>query len=205
MARYKNGVNGPFSGKVGNVVGAVRRGTPYMRGLPEQNGKAASQAQLDQRALFAMVVCWLKPLRLLIEVGYQHYIGSKTPMNGCVSHHLKEAVIGEAPDFSIDYAKAVFSRGELMISLVREVTVEAGGLRIKWDNAAVSVLNNDDDLATFVVYHSVERRFMVFKDVAERSEKAVLLEMPDGLEGVHCWMQYRNRSGDLVSTTVFVL
>ena len=69
----------------------------------------------------------------------------------------------------------------------------------------MSVLNNDDDMATFVVYHSVERRFNVFKEVAGRSEKEVLLEMPYGLEGVYCWMQYRNRSGDLVSTTVFVL
>lgn len=31
MARYNNGIQGPFSGKAGNVVGASSRGVNYLR------------------------------------------------------------------------------------------------------------------------------------------------------------------------------
>lgn len=35
MATYKKGINGPVSGKIGNVVGATCRGVAYLRGVPE--------------------------------------------------------------------------------------------------------------------------------------------------------------------------
>ncbi len=205
MARYKNGVNGPFSGKVGCVVGAARRGTPYFRSVPYFKNNTASQAQLDQRMIFALLMGWLKPLRELIMIGYQDHKAARTPMNGCLSYHLKNALIGEAPNVSIDFAKAIFSRGELMISVVKEAVLEDGMIRITWDNAAPNMLNSDDDLATFVVYNVAAKKFVVYKDQAERSAKEAVLVLPTGVAGeLHCWMQYTSQNGERVSTTVYV-
>lgn len=131
MARYKNGINGTFSGKVGAVVGASWRGIDYMRSVQKAITKPASQTQLSQRLKFKLVTGWLTPLRDLVWIGYQFYMGSQTPVNGCVGYHLKEAIRGEAPDYRIDFPKAVFSRGELIISLIKEVFVAGGMLHIE--------------------------------------------------------------------------
>src|SRR5687768_15182871 len=102
MARYKNGINGAFSSKVGTVVGASWRGIDYMRSVQKPISRPASRAQVNQRLVFALVTGWLKPLRDLIWIGFQVFKGTKTPMNGCVSFIMKEAITGDGEQSNID-------------------------------------------------------------------------------------------------------
>lgn len=208
MARYKNGINGPFSGKIGNAVGANYRGIDYMRSLPALSQKQPTEKQLNQRALLAMVSGWLAPLKALIWIGYQVFTGDKTPMNGCVAFHLKEAVNGNsAADYAINFAKAIFSRGELLISLIKEVLVLIDGiLRIEWDNPLPSAFCKDDDKANVVIYNPAKQEFVTFKDVAQRGDRRVDLQLPAKFAGdsVHAWMHYVNAEGNAVSTTQYL-
>ncbi|SMC59199.1 DUF6266 family protein [Pedobacter africanus] len=208
MARYKNGINGTFKGKLGNVVGASSRGIDYMRSLPTPTLKAPSEKQLNQRALLSMVSSWLKPLKALIWIGYQIFNGEKTPMNQAVAFHLKEAVTGNsAATYAIDFARAVFSRGELLISLIKQVLALADGiLSIEWENPSASVFCKDDDRATVVVYNPAKQEFVTFQDIALRAEQKVDLQLPENFSGdvVHTWMHYVNAAGDAVSTTQYL-
>lgn len=208
MGRYKNGINGPFSGKIGNAVGVNYRGIDYMRSLPEFTEKQPTAKQLNQRVLLAMVSSWLAPLKVLIWIGYQVFTGSKTPMNGCVSFHLKEAVTGNsATDYAINFAKAIFSRGELLVSLIKHVLVLIDGiLRIEWDNALPSAFNRDDDKVNVVIYNPAKQKFVTFKDVAQRADKRMDLQLPANFTGdsLHVWMHYVNVEENAVSTTVYV-
>jgi hypothetical protein len=170
MARYKKGINGPFSGKVGSVVGASWRGIDYMRSVQKAITKPASQAQTNQRLVFALVTGWLKPLRDLIWIGFQVFRGSKTPMNGCVSFVMKEAITGDAEQSNIDFPKVVFSRGELLVSLIREFTRTDTALFIKWENGPACAFNNADDKATFILYNPAKEKFITFPGFAERSD-----------------------------------
>src|SRR5690349_16463419 len=121
MGRYKNGINGPISGKVGQVIGANWRGVEVLKGLSTPSSKPPSEKQLDQRFKFSMVNNWLKPLRDLIWIGFQVFTGTRTPMNGAVSLMLNEAITGNnRQNFAIDFAKVILSRGELLISLVKQ-------------------------------------------------------------------------------------
>lgn len=206
MARYKNGINGPVKGKIGNVVAATCRGVDYLRSLAEPSGKAPTPAQLNQRLRFALVMGWLKPLLDLINIGFQVSGGDQTPMNRAVSLHLKEAVCGTGPDYEIDFPKAVLSRGVLLPSFIEEVKVLPNALlQVKWCNFAASALNKETDLVTFIVYSSAQRKFATFKNAALREEKEVLLQLPKGFEeGVlHAYMQHVNEAGDAVSTSVY--
>lgn len=207
MARYKNGINGPFSGKVGTVVGASWRGIDYVRSVQKAITKPASQAQINQRLVFALVTGWLKPLRDLIWIGFQIFKGTKTPMNGCVSFVMKEAVTGDGEQSNINFPKVVFSRGELFISLIREFTAIADALlHIKWENGSASAFNSADDKATFIVYNPVKEKFVSFEGVARRADLEKTLQLPANFKNdiVHCWMHYVNAAGDAVSTSFYL-
>ena len=207
MGRYKNGINGAFSGKVGNVVGESWRGVDYMRSLPETS-KTFSEKQRNQHFLMGMISGWLKPLKHLIEIGYQIFVTGKTPMNGCVSYHMKHAVDGNSPiEYVINFAKVIFSRGELLVPFIKEVlSLIDAVLHIKWENAGASIFNNDDDRATFVVYNPAKKAFVTFEHVAHRADKEVMLQLPPGYanDTVHCWQHFVNAEGDAVSTTIYL-
>jgi hypothetical protein len=189
------------------AVGATCRGIDYMRSLPELSEKQPTAGQLNQRAVLAMVSSWLKPLKALIWIGYQVFTGSKTPMNGAVSFHLKEAVTGtSAADYTIDFPKAVFSRRELLISLVKEVLMEIDGvLSITWDKPSPSAFCKADDKTNVIIYNP-EKEFITFQDVAQRVDKRVDLQLPAKYSGdtVHIWMHYVNVEGNAVSTTQYL-
>jgi len=107
MARYQNGINGPFSGRVGKVVGANWRGIDYMRTVGS-SPKHWSFAQINQRLRFALAMNWLNPLLALINIGYQQIKIKKTPLNAAVSYHLKHAIRAEGPDYNM-YSNADYS------------------------------------------------------------------------------------------------
>lgn len=206
MATYKKGINGPFKGKLGNVVGASWRGVDYLRSLGETTA-APTQKQINQRLKFALVMGWLKPLLNIINIGYQILTGDKTPMNRAVSYHLKEAVTGDAPDYGINFKKAIFSRGELLVSWILEVLCLVNAvLNIKWDNGPESAFSNDTDKASFIIYNPAKEAFVSFEGIALRSDKEAALQLPDDFahDRVHAWMHYVNAEGNAVSTSVYL-
>ena len=208
MARYKNGINGAFSGKIGNVIGATCRGVDYMRSVPGvSSGKKYSEAQINQRIKFALVVNWLRPLLGWINIGFKVLNGCKTAMNLAISYHLNEAVAGEGPDYTIDFKRAVFSIGELLISWVKEVMcVRNALLTVKWADARESVFCNRADRANFIVYNMAKGVFVTFENAAQRMDKEVSLQLPNDFAGdlIHCWMSYVNENGDKVSISVYL-
>lgn len=208
MARYKNGLNGTFSGKIGNVVAAKCRGVDYVRSLPERIVKPPTAAQLNQRKVFAVVMAWLKPLLPLINIGYKQVKTTKTAMNAAVSYHLKFAIIGAGADFRIDFKKAVFSRGDLMVSWVVEVLCAGKALlQVKWDDAVNETLFcKADDVACFIAFSPKLGQFAAFSHAAERKDKEAVLRLPAKFSGkvVHCWMQYASADGGGVSTSLYV-
>lgn len=207
MGRYKSGINGPFSGKIGSVIGSHWRGVDYMKSLSGGVAKPPTYGQLNQRRIFAEVSSWLKPIKELIWIGYQAFGDKKTPMNEAISFNLKNAVITGATSSQLDFPRAIFSRGELLISLIREILALASGVVVvKWEDAPSSALCNDTDLATFIVYNPAKEQFITFQDVVARAEKEVSLQMPNEFAGdaVHCYMHYVNEVSNAVSTSVYV-
>ncbi|WP_285007986.1 DUF6266 family protein [Pedobacter faecalis] len=206
MARYSNGINGPVSGKVGSVVGASWRGVDYMRSLPVKT-KESSEAQLAQQEKFAVAVAWLKPLLEIINVGYHHIKIGMTPHNAAMSYYLTEAVTGTAPDFVINFSKAIFSEGPLITSFVTEVT-PAGSclLNFKWENAPDSIYSSVDDRATFVLYNPQKEKFVLYQSVAARGERSVTLSIPNKSSGdtVHGYLFFVRADGEAVSTTLYL-
>lgn len=208
MARYKDGINGAFSGKIGSVVGASWRGIDYMRSLPDLRAKDFSGKQKSQHFLLGMISSWLKPLKPVIETGYQIFKMGKTPMNGCISYHMKHAVTGNVPlEYVIDFKKVILSRGELLAPFIKEVSMLTGSvLYVNWENASASIFSNDDDRAVFVIYNPAKKAFIYVEESVARMDKEAMLQVPEEYNGdvIHCWQHFVNTAGDAVSTTVYL-
>nr|WP_199075979.1 DUF6266 family protein [Pedobacter sp. ASV19] len=207
MARYKNGINGPVSGKVGMVIGSSCRGIQYLKSVADVSAVPATEAQLNQRLKLALVSGWLRPLLSWINVGYQMFRVEKTPMNAAVSYHMKETLLGEGPDYRIDFAKAIFSRGDLLISWVKKaVLLMNGTVHVVWENGPLSVFCKENDRANFILYNAARGKFVTFREVALRAAKEVLLDLPPGFASdiLHGWLHFVNEAGDQVSTSVYI-
>jgi len=206
MAKYKNGINGPVSGKVGTVVGASWRGIDYVRNVSDTSKVKWSVAQVNQRVLFALVMNWIRPLLSIINVGYQLVKDGKTPMNAAMSYHLNEAVRGEASAYEIVLSKAVFSRGELIGAIIRKLhSMESDLCYISWDSAGASFFCNADDQVVFVLFDAMKSRFVSYVNAARRADGEVMLQLPAGFSSdeLHCYMHLVRADGAMVSTTVY--
>jgi hypothetical protein len=65
MARYLNGIHGPFIGTVGSIVGSTYNGKPYMKSRPDKRTTVVSAKELANRQKFAVAQAWLRPLTAL--------------------------------------------------------------------------------------------------------------------------------------------
>lgn len=113
MGTIKQGILGGFSGKVGTVIGGNWKGIDYMRGKAASVSNPKTEAQLDQRARFGAALKFLQPLTSFIRVGFKNYAVKMTAFNSAMSYNLNNALAGGYPDYFIDYASALVSRGVL--------------------------------------------------------------------------------------------
>ena len=115
MATYKDGINGPFKGKVGSVVSYQWRGVWVMRSVPKVSTKKKSLKQLANQQKMSVVQKLLQRMIVFIRKGY-HLEGEKRRMsafNAAMSYNKKNAIKGEYPNFEIDYEKVRFAEGDL--------------------------------------------------------------------------------------------
>lgn len=133
MAKYKSGINGPFLGKVGTVIGCTWKGIPYMRALPAKRTSSPSDAELANRKRFADAQAWLKPLTPFVRVGFKGYSPTVEGFVAAKSYLLRNAIEGEYPNYRIKPEKMKVSHGDLPLPTNAEVVYETGTLVFSWD------------------------------------------------------------------------
>ncbi|HEY1010027.1 MAG TPA: DUF6266 family protein [Daejeonella sp.] len=151
MAVLINGINGPFRGKAGSVVGYVDRyGQGIIRGLPRIS-KARTQKQLDNQKRMKVAQQWLKPILPAVRIGFKNYSRKQHGFGSALSY-LKLNAIRE--DFTVDPSRVLISWGDLPIPASPGVTqIEPGILEFTWE----PVENNNDHV--MVVAHSDDLNF----------------------------------------------
>ena len=153
MGTFEKGILGPFSGKVGTVIGGTWKGIDYMRSKSSRRNFVPSQKQLVQQAKFALMMRFLQPMSALLEVTFNDYAVKQTGVNSAFSYNFKHAIVGTYPSFSIDYAEVLISKGTLPNVLGPAVTSGAGSVvTFSWtDNSGVGKAQSTDE-AVLVAY-----------------------------------------------------
>ena len=69
MGKQLGGINGPYVGKIGKVVGYQWRGIWVTRAMPEEFHDAKSERQLEQRGRFKAMVGFAGRLKDILRIG----------------------------------------------------------------------------------------------------------------------------------------
>lgn len=109
MAIYKQGVLGPFSGKVGTVVGSSWRGVPYIRSLATKVANPRTQGQVAARSRLAAIAGRLKHFAFVISAGFVNS-GSMSPWSAAIKANMK-ALTGPSDNPEVDMTAVTLSDG----------------------------------------------------------------------------------------------
>ncbi|HKG08328.1 MAG TPA: DUF6266 family protein [Pedobacter sp.] len=207
MGLYKKGILGHFRGKIGTVVGAVINGIRYMRSLPDFGEDNPTEAQLNSRAKMSLIGKWLKYWKAQIRIGYQSFTNGTSPFSAAMGYHLRYAVTGVGPLYTIDYAKVKISVGELDKINSPEVAITTDGqIDIAWAANGSMFSGKPTDLVTFMVYNPEKAEFVYAKGAVARSILSYDLMVPAMFSGdtVYLWMSVVSADGKLVSESQYL-
>lgn len=216
MAVFKKGINGAFSGTIGNTVGASWRQIDYMRSLPKPSKKPATPLQLAQRAKFALAVSFLQPMKWILNIGFNDKKrGRSTGYNRGLQLFISEAITGAYPDFEIDFQQVSISKGSmdklLGVTLTSDIPYM---LSLAWmDHSEDDVPTEEgeeqgayaDDQVFVLLYNATERLFTTNR-MATRQAEGLSLELPEVFAGheFHVWAFARHRDGSRLSSSQYV-
>lgn len=208
MAKFLKGINGAYSGKVGNVIGSSWRGVDYVRSLSKITNKKASENQLAQRARFATAVAFLSPIMDLLNLGYSDKLqGRATGYNKALQYLMNNGgITGTYPALEIDYSKVVIAKGSLTnLMAVEWQETAAQQISVSW----ISQLNRYnafvDDAVILLMYNRTKNFFSVIES-ATRGDEQLDFTLPasyagDAIEG---WVFTGHRDGVKTSVSFYL-
>jgi hypothetical protein len=142
MGKLTPGMLGTASGKVGDVTVVTVKGVTTIR-KNRKKSTSTSEDQKVQRAKFGFVQQSLNPVSDLLQITFPKK-GIVTGLNNATSDTFADAVVGDYPDFSIDYTVLKVAKGKLEEPKSAAVSQVGTNLEFTWTpnadegNAAVT-------------------------------------------------------------------
>ncbi|TVQ07830.1 MAG: hypothetical protein EA361_17570 [Bacteroidetes bacterium] len=207
MGKISQGILGGFSGKVGNVIGASWKGIDYMRIKPSSVANPRTPGQLDQRSKFATVLRFLQPMTDFLRVGFRLYAIKMTQFNNAMSYNLNNAVTGMYPNFMIDYANALVSRGNLTGAFNASASSPAAGsVEINWVDNSGSGSALATDRALIVLLNTQRQEAMFTTQGPARSVGSETISVPAEYSGedVEAFLGFISEDGTRVANSVYL-
>ena len=207
MATYKDGINGPFRGKVGTVVSYQWRGIWVMRNVPKTNTKERSLKQLANQQRMSVVQKLLQRVIVFIRKGY-HLEGEKRRMsafNAAMSYNKMNAVKGEYPDFEIDYEKFRFAEGDLEEVENLQLTRFDDRIELTWDPISKDNGRDDDQAMILLVSKDKNIELGEFSGAQRKEGKQIVFFGSSEIQDVsfESYFSFISDDRNMVSTSVY--
>jgi len=206
MGRIKKGVLGGFSGQVGTVVGASWKGISYMRSLPLSIRNPRTLAQRSQRSKFALTLRLLQPINALLRSGWKLYARGQSPFNSAMSFMLANAIRGAYPDYSIDPAKVLVSRGSLTPAAGALAVAVDNNIEFSWDDNSGVNAAKQTDKALIAIINADKNQAITDDAGAERMSKTQTVSLPSNWSGdeVQVYLGFISEDGKEVANSVYL-
>ncbi len=163
MGKLINGINGPFIGKVGAIIGSHRKGKAYVKGTYKRRTKNISAKEQLNRDKFGVAQAWLRPLVGYVRTGFKNYSETSEGFVVAKSYLLREAMVLEEGVWRVLPEKVKVSSGKLPLPQGITVTqTSVGEFLFSWDHKRKGN-EHPYDLAMPMAYN-VERGFAMFFD-----------------------------------------
>ncbi len=206
MGKIKQGILGGFSGRVGTVIGVCSRGMAFMRARAMNIRNPRTEKQMAQRAKFELVQDFLSPMASLLRVGFRLYDQEQSAYNAAMSYALLNAVSGAYPNFALDHAAALISRGPLTPPVNALATATADSIQLSWaDNSAVASAKQTDR-ALIAIINPAKGEAITYTEGAERVAGTQTVALWDHWAGdvVHCYLGFASEDGQKVSNSRYL-
>jgi len=207
MARFLKGINGAYSGKVGSVIGSRWRSVDYVRSLSRPSNKSASDLQVAQRARFRLAIAFLSPIKDLLNLGYSDKLeGRATGYNKAVQHVINHAIVGDYPDYELNYAAVQIAKGGLSNLLAVQWEQSAPQeITITWDTSTNRFNAFSDDTVILLTYNTNKSFFSILES-GERKDGSLVINLPAAYAGDHLvgWVFTGHRNGVKTSMSYYL-
>ncbi len=204
MAKLPQGILGPVSGSVGTIVGSSWKDIDYIRSKSSKPKGDPSPTQLDNQYKFSAVINFVSTMTELLNQTFSKYAINMSESNAAFSYNYENAITGTSPDYSIDYAKALVSRGDLMNASGIAATVTNKTVHFTWtDNSGLGMAAATDK-AVLVAYCKNYNLTVYTVGSAARSAKAGVLDVSNfaGFT-VETWIAFLNEDGSMASNSIY--
>lgn len=206
MAVFEEGINGPFNGKVGNVIGYKWRDIWVMRSLSKPSTKPRSKKQLANQAKFALMQELLHVVLDFVRLGFSLKPETRrmSAFNAAMSYNVKNAIKGEFPDFEIDFEKVMLAQGDFEFPENLHFEQNDDMLEITWDAPSIYDKRKDAQLMYMLIDTiAVESYGAVFgehckKGIQRRKLKTIRLNRK-----YHCFAAFVSSDRKQVSDSVY--
>lgn len=152
MGRLINGVNGPFIGKAGSIIGYTVNGVGYIKGLYKRRTKLPTEKEAFNRKKFAAAQNWLQPLTNIVRAGFKGYNERFQGFAAAKSFLMKNALQVIDGEIVIDPALVKISFGNLPLPKNIEcVFQEPYTFRLSWATSLPE--GHEHDQVMVLAYH----------------------------------------------------
>ncbi|WP_372639456.1 DUF6266 family protein [Ancylomarina sp.] len=197
MGKYNQGILGPFSGKVGSVVGSSWKGVNYIKSLPGPNA-SNTEAQQKQRSRFKSVVSLASSLMSSLIRPVWNLVGGKmTGYNLFVKTNMPAF---DESGVLVNYTDFHASMGALplpQILILQDDADVASGIELSWkDDSATGIGYADDKLHLLVMNAD---NVHILNTASVRSDQSAEITLPVSAGDVHVYAFFGTADGDKFS------
>ena len=201
MAIIKDGINGPFRGRIGAAVGSNWRGLNVIRSRPKPPTHF-SPKQLANQMKMKVAMEFLKPLVEPIRIGFRDDMIVPTAYNTAISYHKKFALAGEYPHLTINVAAVKISQGLLWIP--DEITMQFDDTHLELSWLANSEDNARHDDRLLVVLWDESRKIARYSLQAYRWAGQFNWEPDFPFAGAHVWAAFIRQDRSMQSESIYL-
>lgn len=196
MSKYNQGILGPFSGRVGSIVGAKWKDQFVMRARPYPKQEVAPTAsQLSQRNRFALMAEAMRALSGAVNVGFKFSakLQRMSARNIAMQENMQNAMTQSGGVWNINYLDVVVGRGNFGNVENLQGAYSANNMQVNWTNnagAAIGIMPSghtvvlSDNDKVFVVFWNATKNqalYNVFNTSIRDDASAILAKPSDWL------------------------
>jgi len=206
MGTIKQGILGGFSGKVGTVIGGSWKGISYMRSQALNIKNPRTDAQVSQRSKFTLALSFLKPITNVLRTGFKLYANKQTAFNAAMSYTLANAITGEYPDFELNFASALISRGTLTAAANGLAAAADGKVTVSWDDNTGVGTAKATDQALIAILNPSKGEGLSDNAGSARSAGSQIIDIPADWMGdeVQVYLGFVSNDGKEVANSVYL-
>lgn len=210
MAKYSNGINGAFTGKIGNVVGTNWKGLSVMRSAPGKRSAKSKGDEKQNQTKFSIAHYWLQPLLDILREGFKGYSQQVEGFNAAKSYVLNNAFEGQKPNIYINPALVRISAGDLPLQsdITAALNTEKSrrgiaAIEFTWDTTNVSYEADSWDQVMVAAYDVEKSRAFSMIHGQFRFTGSHILEVESG-HTYHLYLAFSARDRSRQSDSVYL-